>query len=239
MNIKKIILVCVMLVMTAACVQAKELAPNGTITVQGKYQLEVAADQAKITLSTITDAPIASDAQSENAKLAERLQQKLLSLNIDKDHYKTVNYAVYPVYSNDDNKGKTHLDISSYRVVNTISVTLDDINSIGKVVDAAVSSGANQISQIRFSKKDQDQLQLFALQGAVKNATDKAEAIAGALGKHLGRVCTVSENGVSVQMPNDYAPTFLSLKAGMLNTTPINAGTIKIEGMVTIVYELQ
>jgi len=206
------------------------------VTVQGSAHLDVIPDQAMVTIGVVTTTPTATEARQDNATITLSIQQKLLGLGIAKDNIRTSQYTFNPVYSNDtDRSGLKAPVITGYRVNNTVTVLTDDIDGVGTVIDTALAAGANQISGIRFQKKAEEQMKQAVLQGAVHEATTKAEAIATALGKRLGQPLTVTENGVFVQAPEFGRVLF---KADAASATPVAAGTVQVNGSVSIVFEL-
>lgn len=224
------------LLLTTISAKAAEVQPISTITVQGASTLEVIPDQARISIGVTSSASTVNDAQAANTEAASRVLQKLFAQGIAKEKIRTAQYSISPIYTNDSENTSKPPAITSYQVNNTIEVTLDDIASIGTVIDAAAIAGANQISGIYFQKKDEQNLKQIVLKGAVQDATAKAEAIASALNKQIVRVITVSENGISVQTPNRNSRYEMSLKAA---ATPIQPGSIEAHGMVSIVFEIE
>lgn len=204
-----------------------------TVTVQGSSQVEAVPDQAQINLGVVTTGKTAEEAQQENSVLANAVQKNLLAAGLPENALQTTQYAVYPIHTEDKSQKLTV--IAGYRVSHTLTVTLDDMSKVGSVIDTALSAGANQILGISFQKSDDTQLKTKALQEAVKEATAKAEAIALASGKKLGRVLTVQENGVSVQLP-EFTQRYM-LKADSA-PTPILPGSIRVNGGVSMVFEL-
>jgi uncharacterized protein len=231
-----IILTLCLLVTLPISAQAREItnqSPN-TLTVQGAAHLDVLPDQAVVTVGVVSTGQTAAEARQDNATTALAIQQKLLSLGISKDKIHTSQYTFNPIYSNDSEKSGTKAPtIIGYRVNNTIMVTSEDIEAIGTIIDISLAAGANQISSIRFQKKDELQLKQTLLQDAVKDGIAKAEAIAAALGKHIGQPLTVTEGGVSVQASELQRALFKADSA-----TPIAAGTVQVSGSVGIVFEL-
>jgi hypothetical protein len=236
MNFKKImILLLGLMLIGTLVVQAQEPAVTvSTITVQGNSQMTVIPDQAVVTISVINTAPTANEAQATNAKSAIAVQQQLLAMGIAKDNLRTTQYGIYPLYSENDKAGKAP-SIIGYQVTNTLMATLDDVTTIGNVIDTALASGANQISGVHFQKKEELQLKQAALQGAVQEATAKAEAIAVALNKTLGKVIAVNESGVSVQAPEMQRYLLKSDAVG----TSLLPGSIQVNGSVTIIFEIR
>lgn len=241
-NWTKMLLIATIVVLTSGFAQDKAIAAQtaSTITVQGSSEFDIIPDQAEISISVVNTAPTANEAQNDNAKVASNVQHKLLSLGISKDNIRTAQYNVYPIYDNETDKTVKKQTISGYHIANTITATLDDITTVGNVIDAALSAGADQISNIHFRKKDELPMKQAVLQGAVKEATAKAEAIASALNKHITGVLSVNESGVSVERTQLSDQSYgLRSKLALSANTPISPGTIQIHGSVNIVFEIQ
>ena len=233
------LLIFCLLMLCSLNAQAKEItatSPVSTVTVQGSSQFDVAPDQAVLTVGVMTAGETTAEARQENAVIATTIQQKIGELGISNDKIQTSQYVVTPVYSsNNDRTSAKPPAIIGYRITNTVKISIDDIAMLGNVIDTALAAGANQISGIHFYKKNELQLKQAVLQGAVREATAKAEAIAAALGKRLGQPVTVNEGGVYVQAPEFQR---MSLKADIAAATPITPGTIQLSGSVNIVFEL-
>jgi uncharacterized protein YggE len=204
-----------------------------TVTVQGSSQVEAIPDQAQINLGIVTTGKTAEEAQLENSVLANAVQTKLFAMGVPEGKLQTTQYAVYPIHN--DDKAQKAPTIIGYRVSHTLSATVDDMTQIGVVIDNALAAGANQILGISFKKRDDNQLKTKALQEAVKEATVKAEAIAAASGKKLGKIVSVQENGVSIHLPEFTQRYMLKADGG---STPIMPGSIRVNGAVSMVFEI-
>lgn len=62
----------------------------------------------------------------------------------------TTNYNLYPVYNTKDNSR----EIIGYSVSNEITVTIDNIDMVGTVIDTAINAGASNVNSIEFGLKD-------------------------------------------------------------------------------------
>src|SRR5439155_326644 len=85
--------------------------------------------------------------------------------------------------------------IVGYSASNTVSVTIANLGRAGKIVDAAVAAGANQVDGPNLTVSDQGALYRAALKAAIADARVKAEAIAEASGLRVGTVSSVEETG--------------------------------------------
>jgi uncharacterized protein YggE len=82
------------------------------------------------------------------------------------------------------------------------------------------------------SSSDQSKLYLQALQAAVADAREKAQTLAAASGRSLGKVATMAENG-------GFAPVPLAQKAAASDEgTPVVAGPQETTATVTVTFAL-
>ena len=74
--------------------------------------------------------------------------------------------------------------IKTYRVTNTLTVTLHDVSKTGEVIDIAVANGINQADSIQFMLSDEQAqvLRTEALKEAVSRARSDADTISAAMG---------------------------------------------------------
>ena len=84
------------------------------------------------------------------------------------------------------NEGKRTWEQQGYRVYNRFLVKVNDVNNVGKYLDAATKAGVTNIGSVSFSISDINHYYKQALQAAVKNASSSAVALAEALDTTLG-----------------------------------------------------
>jgi uncharacterized protein YggE len=211
-----------------------------TVTIQGTSHMEVAPDQAIVTLGIVSSAVSAETARNSNAAISAAVQQKLMTLNLTKEQIKTSQFMVYPEYNSDSDKSGKPPIIIGYRISNNITVTIDDVSLVGNVIDASLAAGANQIIGVRFQKKSDTELKQALLVGAVQDALSKANSIATALDKHFKRVVSVNEESIGFQQPD--SPRFnmlLKSDASNSNATSLSPGMIIANASIAVVCELQ
>ena len=101
----------------------------------------------------------------------------------------------------------------------------------GDLVDAAVGAGANNVDGPSLDTADQASLYNQALDRALGDAKQKAQAIASAAGVTLGAVLTVHEGGTPTPLAYGQA-----LEARASAAPPIEAGTQKIQASMTVTF---
>ncbi len=121
--------------------------------------------------------------------------------------------------------------LSGFAAANVVTATVG-IDGAGSLIDAAVAAGANQVFGPSLSRGDQAELYLQALKAAVADAREKAEALAGASGRSLGKVTTVTEDGGFAPVP------MFSKEATSDGSTPVEAGPQQTTATVSVTFAL-
>lgn len=201
------------------------------LAVDGSGTSQAAPDQAFISLGVITQAVEAQTAQTKNASIANAIQNALIEIGIPEKCIQTRDYNLHPDYNRDQQN-----EITSYTVNNTVTVRVDDIRLIGRVIDTALANGANRVNSLNFDLRNTKQLRKEALGSAIKDAREKADIIAAGLGKTITGIQNVSENSGTIQ-PRRYDNMMLA-KSTALESTPIEAGTIDFSATVHIEFIL-
>jgi uncharacterized protein YggE len=206
------------------------------VTVGGSGTVQVAPDEAVVRLGIEAQAVVASEAQRAANGVAGAILTSLGSLGVPAEAVQTSSLQLYPVYESRQPTGVIEEPrITGYRATNTVAITLADLAKIGPVVDAAIAAGANRIESVDFRLRDDAEARRAALTAAVRDARDKAETIAAALGLPLGEVAEIVESGVS-------APPIVYREAAMRMAadagTPVATGSLSVEAAVTVRYRL-
>jgi len=204
-----------------------------TIQVTGTGTLSAAPDQALLDLAVQTQASTATLATSENAAIMTNVINALTSAGISNDSIQTTSYSLTPVYSNPVNQSVAP-SIIGYDAVNAIQVTLSNLGSVGKVLDQAISAGANQVQGIAFTLSNTAlaSLQKQALQLALQDADNQAKATAAALG--LTIVGPISVSPGYVFQPVSYSRLNVAVPE---TPTPVQPGTLQVSATVQVTYQ--
>ncbi|MEQ8269056.1 MAG: SIMPL domain-containing protein [Parvibaculum sp.] len=220
----------------AAHAQETKEAPR-IITITGEGESSAAPDIAYIETGVVTDGKTAAEALAANSKAMESVFAGLKDAGIAEKDMQTSQFSVYPVYEQQDpqNREPQTPKIGGYRVQNQLTVTVRDLSGLGAILDKVVTLGSNQLSGIRFSIDEPDALIDEARKDAVKDALRKAKLYAGAAGVSLGRIMSISENGVS--MPQPYYAKDMMMRAEAASV-PVAAGEQTLSASVTLVIAI-
>ena len=212
--------------------------PEGLLTVGGNAEAKADPDVATIRLGVETQAATAKDAQAGASTLANRLIEAALKVVPDRKAYQTSDLSLEPVYIQPNFPGNPGAasapKLVGYRSRNVLTVRVDDVSKVGPLVDAVTGAGATNVDSISFGLKDARAARRQALADAVRDARDKAEAMAGGLGMRLGDVYSVDEGGLPVVRPFEAPAMAMSRMA----STPVMVGEVSLSASVTVRFRL-
>jgi uncharacterized protein YggE len=217
----------------------QDLTAGSVIVVTGRAQVDAEPDRARIFLAVETEGSTAGEASAENAERMTAVSEAVRSAGQDIGELQigTSGYSLNPVYAP---AGPDRArEIVGYTARNTLRVTLDEIDQVGELIDAALGGGANRVSGLRFEVRDSEPYRAEALRQAVAAARGEAAIMAEALGMTLGSPLEV-EGGADVPFPTPLfqsgAERALAVQAA---PTPIEAEMQNISARVTIRFRLE
>jgi uncharacterized protein len=222
-------------VANASAQETADKSSRPTIRVIAEAVVTVKPDRAEINVGVVTQAQTAQAATTQNAQKLDSVLADLRKLLGSTAQLKTINYALTPNYRYSRDGGQP--TITGYTASNTVEVTTDDLGQLGKVIDAASQSGANNIQSLRFTLKDEQAARAQALREASLKAKGEAQAIASALGVTIVRVLHVEEAG-AVARPVFQTGERMAVGTAGVAPTPVETGTLDIHATVTLTVEI-
>jgi uncharacterized protein YggE len=230
-----LIAVCTTLFVVAGC--AKK--PNRTtkVTVAGEAVTKVEPDVAVLVIAVVTQSAQAIEAQQQNARKSEAVGSAVKALAGADAEIKTSDYTLQPQYDYRDSRLPK---IIGYDARNTVTVTTSDLKNVGAVIDAASQAGANSIQSVSFVLRQTSPARGVALRDATRQAMNKAQSIAEALGGRVLRVVEENEGTTVNGSPAVYEATDrIQLSGTSQTTTPIVSGNLSIRSNVQLIVEIE
>jgi hypothetical protein len=194
----------------------------------------VEPDQAQIDIGVVTQARNAPDAAKENAEKLARVMSAVKKLLGKDDQVKTASYSLNPNYRYPQG-GKP--EIVGYTATNVLHIQTGGLENVGKLIDAAMQSGANTIQRLLFTLKDEQSAQIQALRLASTKARTKAEEMANVLGLKIVKVLAVTEGERGVRPMMASQPRLAQMDAAA--PTPVEPGTIEVRSTVSLTAEVE
>jgi uncharacterized protein YggE len=213
------------------------LAQDTHLDVTGTAFVEVAPDRARIAFAVETETEGALEAGEANARLMDAVIRALRGTGIQDLRIESSGYSLAPRYA--PRRGDEPQRIAGYTARNSVQVISDDVDAVGRLVDAGLAAGANRVAGMSFEIRDTAPHRQEALRRAVEVARGEAEAMAGALEMRLGSPVTV-QGGADFPQPRS-----MMMRAEMMDvamaaapTTPVEVGLQRVSANVSIRYRL-
>ena len=223
-------------VLIPLCLAAQPPNPPRLVRASGEATIKVKPDHAEIQVGVQSDSPTAQGAAQANARQTTAVIEALKSAVGKAGELKTTGYSIAPQYQYGTNNMPPKL--TGYRASNTVLVELDDIGSVGAVIDRAVKAGSNDVNGISFSLRDEQPTREQAIAQATVKARANAEAIAKALGVQVRGVFEAETASASVTPIRPMQMTSRMMSAQAV-TTPVEAGSLNVQASVTVVLIIE
>ena len=205
------------------------------ITVVGQGRTTVVPDIASLELGVQTSAATVEEAMTTNTDTMDAILAALAEAGIaDKD----VQTSSYNIYLDEGYRGPEMASNPVYRVSNMVNVKVRDLETVGEVLDAAVTAGANQIWGVSFTVEDRTAAEEEARAKAVADARTRAEALAALAEVEVGEVLSISEIITGVISPL-YSGVAMEMSAGMGGGGSIAPGELEYSTSIQVTYALK
>lgn len=216
-------------------VVAGDVKRSTRVMVSGDSIVQAQPDTAILTISVVTQAKRAIDAQQQNAAQSDAVVRTLKSAAGSGAEVKTTGYSLQPQRVYRENQPPT---ITGYEARNTVVVTIGDLTKVGDVIDAAALSGANDVGGIAFTLRKDRPARDEALALATREAISKAQVIAQALGGRVVRILEIQEEGTARPRPMFEAEMGRAMAQKAIST-PIEVGSLEITARVQVIAEIE
>jgi uncharacterized protein len=191
-------------------------------------------DLAIISAGVVTRQTTATAAIQENAERMERVLSALKRVGIEERDVQTSSINLNPEYRYQDNRSP---ELVGYSASNQVSIRFHDIRNTGKILDALVAEGANQINGPTLTIDKPEAALDEARLKALANGRARADVYARALGRRVARIVSISESGGSYPVA---PPMPMMMEArNQAADSKILPGEQKLHVTLSIVFDLQ
>ena len=173
-------------------VQSSASAREPEIMATGRGEARIAPTLAYVGVTVVTRARTAAEAASLNASRVASTMAALREAGLGAEHLTTMGYNLSQHYEGARNQP------SGFVARNSIRAEVRRVADLGRVIDAAIAGGANEISSVQFSSDNLPDARRSAMADAVRQARADAETIARAAGGSLGRLITLSSSAAGM-----------------------------------------
>ncbi|MCH7480907.1 MAG: SIMPL domain-containing protein [Chloroflexi bacterium] len=205
-----------------------------TISVSGRGTVSLVPDIVSLSIGVQTEGAVAADAVAANTARSEQVIEALGEFGVDSRDISTTNFSVFPI----QNRGPNGEVINTtFRVQNTVNVTVRDLDNLGGILDAVVTAGANTISGIRFEANDISRRLAHdeALTDALVDARRQADLLADAAGVRVVDVLSISVSTFGEPLALVQTRALGGFGGG---DVPISPGELDLTVEIFVVFEI-
>ena len=222
---------------------------KGTLSVSTTANAEISPDLVEINIAIKTkDNKSLQKAAADNKLISDNVYAAIKAMinTSNGDYLKTADYNARPVYTYTSNNKKV---LDKYEVSNNIIVHTKNIEQTGKIIDKAISLGATDVNDLRFSVSNYEKQCNDLLTIASNKAKTRADVTAKASGTYITGVknmnISCSENS-SNRVQYRYMAKNMAFGASndeaaapQAVATPIQSGIIKIYANLNAEYYIK
>jgi uncharacterized protein YggE len=193
-------------------------------------------DLATISAGVVSRASSATAALQDNANRMDKVIAAIKAAGIADRDIQTSSINLNPEYKYVENQAP---QLVGYTASNQVTIRFRDIRNSGKILDALVRQGANQINGPDMSVEHPETALDEARASAIANGRARAELYARSLGMRVARVVSVSESGSYAPPPAPPMPMYARAEAAATPSTRIEPGEQKLQVTLSMVFELR
>ena len=214
---------------------AASAAPPGSppaITVTGTGEVSEKPNMARVNIGVVTQLASASESLQSNSEAVDKVFATLRKFKIAEDDIQTSDFNIGPEY--DYSRSGQPPRLIGYRVTNQVRVAVRRIDDLGKLLDAVVTAGSNQINEVGFEIDEVESFADTARKLAMADAHRKASLYANEAGVKLGTVLRIEE----MSGPAPVLQGAVTMAAEM-RAVPMAPGRQIIRQVVRVTYAIQ
>ena len=206
--------------------QTQTASPNAPeIATTGRGEVHVAPDKAILNVGIETRSGSANAAVGDNASRVVKTIASLRAAGVDSAQITTGGYSLYPDYEKNKQIG--------FIARNNLRVEVLRIADVGKLIDAALSGGATQVSSVQFTRADSKEVIRTALALAVAETRRGAEVLAQAAGGSLGKLIYLTSGLPAQPMMSSQLESVVMTGSSGYPQTPVIPGDLTIAAVAS------
>lgn len=210
-------------------------AHDGTLlSVSASAEASRVPDIATLSTGVVTQATDANSALRQNSEQMSKVVATIKASGVAEKDIQTSGINIQPQYRYAENQPPT---ITGYQASNNVSIKVRNIANLGKVLDALVASGANQVNGPSFEIDQPEAVYDEARQAALAKARQRAEMYAKSLDLKVRRIVSISEGG-GFQPPMPIMMKAMAMDSRERAAPPVSPGETSLSASLDVVFEL-
>ena len=211
------------------------------IWVNGTGMVYATPDIAILRLGVESQETTVAEARNNAAEAMEMVIQALKDQGIDEEDIQTQYFSIQAVSRWDKvlEEGGEQEVVIGYRVTNTVTAKIRDVEKAGEIIDVAAVAGGDliRVDNISFTVEDPSQYYEQAREEAIQYAEAKAKQLAELAGVKLGKPTYISESSY-MPSPNYISRDAMAAESAPGVSTVISPGELEITTNVQMAYAI-
>lgn len=166
------------------------------------------------------------EARSAGEQLYEAVRQAVADIDVA---LIPGHYGIHPRHEYSEERREPQ--VVGYTASRSIEVRVSDITLVGDVLARLLDAGVASIHGVRFGALDSDAVRTQAIEAAIDDAAQQADAVASAMSARVARVAKISVAG---QAPGPIVYAMREERSNSFDPSPV-----EVESNVTVRYILQ
>ena len=204
------------------------------LTLTASAETARAPDQLRLTAAVLSNAATAAQAMAANSAQMNAVLAALKAAGVAAKDVQTTGLSLSPQYRYPPEQPPI---LTGYQARNAISIRTTRLAEAGKLVDAAIKAGANEVQGPEFGLINPDVALDEARAAAVASGRARAELYARAAGLKVKRITSISEG--SAEPDPGPRPMLRTAMAESTPAPPVQPGEIALSVQVTMSFELE
>jgi uncharacterized protein YggE len=202
-----------------------------SVIVTGTGSVQAAPDVLTVDLAVEVHAAGVDAALASANEAMSAIQRAVLSAGVRHDDLQTADLAIRTDYDHE------HRRTSGFVVTQALRVLVRDVSTAGAIISAAAAAGgdATRVHGVTFAVEDDGDLLDQARQRALADARHRADLLATAAGRRLGRALRIVEQDGRGE-PRPMAARAMAAEAA---NVPLQPGSARLVAGVTVEWALE
>jgi hypothetical protein len=205
-----------------------------TITVTGFGKARANPDRASVNVGVIVAEEDITHAVEESNEIIARITDAVMGLGVEEADIQTTNFSIWAEEQWNRETGLREEE-RLYRVESTLQINVNDTDKIGKILEASIASGANNVYGLNFGIQDPSGLAAEARVRALDDAQQRAQHIAQELGVTLGEVQRAVDISGASMVPY-FESTGYDMGGG--GAPPISEGSMTVSVSMEVTFKI-
>ena len=200
----------------------------------GEGEVKAPPDRVILTFGVQSQAPAVGTVQEDIAKKSQVVLRALERLKVRSADIQTTFVQIHPRYDYVNGRQR----FAGYQGEKRFTVTLRQVSDYGRILNAAIEAGVESVGGIQYDSSRLEGLKREARKAAVLNAREKAEDLARALGRSIGRAIRIEDQGAGSGSPPMPFRTMSMESARGGQEDALAPGEITVRANVLVRFEL-